>query len=231
MYICSDRNYDFPSLSQNVRSHTRRGLARCRVEKLDFGYLAHHGHALREETTQRQMGKRAFSSQEDWERFCSNARRYPDIEAWGAFVEDNLATFVVGMLVEDCFYIHLQKSASALLKYYPNNAVLFAMMKAKLACPEVRFLSHGPKAFAAKEGLRHFKTSMGFGLEPHTEGVVFNPLLKPFLMWKGDAVVGRFARIYPESLFWRRASKAIEMAKEGLSSGLEMQTSQMADDG
>ena len=107
MFVCRDRNYDFASLSQNVRSRTRRGLARCRIEQIGFEYLSTHGHTLTEETTMRQTGKKPNSSMEEWQRFCANAGRLPGFEAWGAFVEDRLATFIVAMLVEDCYYIHL----------------------------------------------------------------------------------------------------------------------------
>jgi hypothetical protein len=213
MYTCSDRNYDFPSLSQNVRSRTRRGLARCRIEQIDFEYLASHGYALTTETTLRQMGTAPSSSEADWHRFCANAGRLPDFEAWGAFVEDRLATFIVAMLVEDCYYIHLQKSASDLLKYYPNNALLFTVMKTKLACPEVRSISHGPKALAVGKGLEYYKTSMGFQLQPFTEQVVFNPLIRALLMWKGDVVINRLVRRYPDNLFWQRASRALSVAR------------------
>jgi hypothetical protein len=213
MYICSNRDYDFPALSQNVRSRTRRGLARCRIEQIDFDYLAQHGHALTTETTFRQMGTAPSATEEEWKLFCTNASRSKDFEAWGAFVEDRLATFIVAMLVEDCYYIHLQKSASDLLKYYPNNALLFTVMKTKLACPEVGYISHGPKALAVGKGLDYFKTSMGFELQPYTDHVVFNPLVKPFLMWKGDAVVDRLVQRYPDNLFWQRAARALRVAR------------------
>jgi hypothetical protein len=214
MYVCSNRNYDIQALtSQNVRSRTRRGLARCRIEQIDFTYLAQHGHALTAETTLRQMGKMPSTTEAEWHLFCENASRSPDFEAWGAFVEDRLATFIVGMLVEDCYYIHLQKSASDLLKYYPNNALLFTVMKTKLACPEVGYISHGPKALAVGKGLDYFKTSMGFEMQPYTDHVVFNPLVKPFLMWKGDAVVDRLVQRYPDNLFWQRASRALRVAR------------------
>src|SRR6266851_999657 len=222
MYVCDDRNYDFASLSQNFRSHTRRGLARCdRVAQIDFDYLARYGHALNEETTMRQMGTLPDTNEEHWHRYCAIAARTPGIEAWGAFVGDKLATFIVGMLIEDCFYIHLQKSASSLLKYYPNNALLFTVVKAKMACPEVRFLSHGVKALVASKGLAHFKEGMGFTLRPYSEQVAFNPLLKPFLMWKGDTVVRRLAQRYPDNQFWLRASRALRLATGDLHSTLE----------
>jgi len=213
MYVCSNRDYDFPALSQNVRSRIRRGLARCRIQQIDFEYLAQHGHALTAETTLRQMGTAPSATEAEWKLFCENASRSKDFEAWGAFVEDRLATFIVAMLVEDCYYIHLQKSASDLLKYYPNNALLFTVMKATLARPEVGYISHGPKALAVGKGLDYYKTSMGFELQPYTDHVVFNPLVKPLLMWKGDAVVNKLVQRYPDNLFWQRASRALRVAR------------------
>jgi hypothetical protein len=91
---------------------------------------------------------------------------------------------------------------------------MFTLMKLKLACPEVGHVSHGSRPIEASEGLHYFKQSMGFEMQSFTEHLVFNPLLKPVLSWKGDAVVNRLARRHPESLFWRRASKALRMARE-----------------
>jgi hypothetical protein len=213
MYVCANRDYDFPALSQNVRSRTRRGLARCRIEQIDFDYLSRYGYELIEETTMRQMGTAPGATEAEWHRFCAQTRLSSDFEAWGAFVGDRLATFIVGMLVEDCYYIHLQKSASDLLKYYPNNALLFTVMKTKMACPEVAYISHGPKALAVGKGLDYYKTSMGFEMQPFTDHVLFNPVVKPFLMWKGDAVVNKLVQRYPDSLFWQRASRALRVAR------------------
>ena len=137
--------------------------------------------------------------------------RWPDLEAWGAFVDGELAAFIVAMLVEDCYYIHLQKSASALLKHYSNNALLFTVMKAALARPEVGWISNGQIALAAREGLYHFKTSMGFDIHPFKEQMVFNPLIRPGLRI-GKAVTSWRTRIDPENLFWRRASRAFDLA-------------------
>jgi hypothetical protein len=211
IYVRTERNYDFASLSANARSHTRRGLARCTVEQVDFQDLAAKAYPLIKETNLRQTGNEPNRSESQWKLFCELARRWPGLEAWGAFVDGELAAFIVAMLAEDCYYIHLQKSASALLKYYSNNALLFTVMKAALARPEVGWVSNGQIALAAKEGLYHFKTSMGFAIHPFKEQVVFNPLIRPGL-WAGRAVTSRLARTNPENLFWRRASKAFDLA-------------------
>jgi hypothetical protein len=77
------------------------------------------------------------------------------------------------------------------------------------------------KAFVASKGLAHFKAGMGFTLRPYSEQLAFNPLLKPFLMWKGDAIVSRFAQRYPDNQFWLRASRALRLATGDLPSTLE----------
>jgi hypothetical protein len=48
-YICSDRKYGLASLSRNARSHTRRGLARCEVEKMGFDYFARNARTLNQQ--------------------------------------------------------------------------------------------------------------------------------------------------------------------------------------
>jgi hypothetical protein len=211
IYVCADRNYDFATLSANARSHTRRGLARCTIEQMDFKDLAVKAYPLITETNVRQTGKQPHRSESHWKSFCELAGRWPDLEAWGAFVDGELAAFIVAMLAEDCYYIHLQKSSSAQLKNYSNNALLFTVMKTALARPEVGWISNGQIALAAKEGLYHFKTSMGFGIHPFKEQVVLNPLIKPGLSI-GKAVTSWRTRIDPENLFWRRASKAFDLA-------------------
>lgn len=210
MYVCADRGYDLHSLSPSARSHTRRGLARCEVRRIEFNYLARNGYSLLEDTTFRQTGGRPPVTPARWERFCQIAARTDDIEAWGAFAENRLAASIVGMLIDDCFYIHLQKSATAMLKYYPNNALMFELTRRKLA-EGVAEVSHGQVALAASPGLDTFKRAMGFKVQPFNERIEFNPLVRRTL-WLGRGIAGRLERRYPRNLFLRRVSKSIDLA-------------------
>ena len=88
MYLCDDRDYSLDHLpSPNARSHTRRGLARCRVERLDFHFLGEHGHKIGVDTYMRQNGMPPKETAESWAAYCSMFARYPGFEAWGAFVD------------------------------------------------------------------------------------------------------------------------------------------------
>jgi len=213
LFICSDRNYDLSSLHQKARNQTRRGLENCTVEQVDFGYLAEHGHTLNEETFQRQGRDPHRITEKQWHRYCEAASQTHDFEAWGAFVKGHLAAFMVTALVEDCFNILHQSSSADYLAYYPNNALIFTVTKLKLSCPEVGYVSYGLKSLDDTGGLDHFKLRMGFELKPFKDCIVFNPLLKPFFLFGGNRVIEWMARRHPESDLWRKASRAIDIAK------------------
>ena len=61
-------------------------------------------------------------------------------------------------------------------------------------------------------GLDRFKFHMGFELKPFREGIVFNPLLKPFLLFGGRKAIDWMARKRSESDLWRKASRALRLA-------------------
>ncbi len=202
LYVCTNRAYDLSALEKKARNQTRRGLESCKVEQLDFDYLAVHGARLNEETCRRQGRYQQAVSGRAWRRYCEAAKHVPGFEAWGALVDGDLAAFMVTALVEDHFSILHQSSATDRLRYYPNNALTFEVTKLKVSCPQVACVSYGLKSPDSRtRGLEEFKSSMGFELRRVGDCVVFNPLLKPFL-WRKP--VQWMAAKYPESDFWRR---------------------------
>jgi len=211
LFICSDRNYDLPSLDKKARNQTRRGLESCTVERIDFTYLAEHGHTLNLETFLRQGRDPQTITEQQWRRYCKAASQIPGFEAWSAFVHGHLAAFMVTALVEDCFSILHQSAATDYLGYYPNNALVFTVTRLKLSCPEVGYVSYGLKSLDDTTGLDHFKLRMGFELKLFKECIVFNPLLKPFLLFGGRNVIDWMAQRHPESDLWRKASKALRL--------------------
>jgi hypothetical protein len=214
LYVCSNRDYDLSSLSQNARSRTRRGLARCRVERIDFTCIVRHGYGLALDTHLRQTGKPLGMTCKGWESYWEKAAQLSDFEAWGAFVGEKLAAFTVTCLVEECLLIYRGASSAELVKFYPNEALLFTVVKSGLASPKVGYVSSGLKPLASSEGLDYFKISMGFTPSPLNDRVVFNPLIGPLLAWPGAALASRLAKLNPRRLFWRKLSAAIRLNKD-----------------
>jgi hypothetical protein len=211
LFVCSDRGYDFHALQPRTRTATRRGLEKCRIEPVDFTYLAEHGHSLNVETFIRQGRAAQTISQRQWRRYCKAANEIPGFEAWGAFVHGDLVAFMMTALVEDCFSILHASSATEYLEYHPNNALVFTVTKLKLSSPEVGFVSYGLKSLDDTPGLNRFKLHMGFELKPFKECIVFNPLLQPFLLFGGRTVIEWMARRHPESDLWRKASRTLRL--------------------
>jgi hypothetical protein len=213
LFICSDREYDFPALLKKARNETRRGLENCSIEQVDFPYLAKHGFSLVEDTLRRQgRGQRSMTHRQ-WLSHCNAAGRIRGFEAWSAFVKGRLAAFMVTALVEDYFSILQQYSARETLAYHPNNALAFTVTKLKLSSDRIAYVSYGLKSLEPTPGVDHFKRGMGFQLRPFGESVAFNPLLTPLLSLGGDKLIRWMARKNPQSDLWRKAS-AVARARE-----------------
>lgn len=219
LFICSDRNYGLSCLQKKARNQTRRGLENCRIEQLDFAYLAEYGPALNKETFQRQGRDLQTVTSEQWRRYCYAASRIPDFEAWGAFIKGHLAAFLVAGLVEDHFSILYQSSSTKDLQYYPNNALTFAVAKLKLSCPQVACVSYGLKSLDDTIGLDQFKLKMGFKLRPLGEHVILNPFLKLFFSLGGRRIVQWMARKHPETDLWRKAAGVLRQRRGALDAG------------
>lgn len=209
LFVCADRNYGFASLEHKARNQTRRGLERCRVERIDFGFLGRAGAELNAQTFVRQGRSQQSMSETRWQRYCEAARQVPGFEAWGAFCDGQLAAFAVAALVEDHYTVLWQSSATRFLSFYPNNALILTITKQALARPDVKCVNYGLKSVDNTPGLDRFKLSMGFTLVPADDRVVLNPLVRVPLRLGGAKLLQWIARRRPESDGWRKAARVL----------------------
>jgi hypothetical protein len=212
LFVCADRNYDLSALDKKARNQTRRGLENCAIELIGFAQLAEHGYSLVRDTLQRQQRSQDNMPLERWQRYCAAAAQMTDFEAWAAVVKGRLAAFMVTALVEDCFSILYQSSATAELDCQPNNALVFTVVRRKLAAAEVSYVSYGLKSVDTTDRLDHFKQQMGFTLRPFAEHAAVNPIFRPFLSLGGKTFIRQMARRYPEKDLWRKAAQVLNIA-------------------
>lgn len=212
IFLCSEEEYDLYTLHKKARNQTRRGLEDCRIEQVEFDYLADNGHDVNVDMFSRQERAPDTITRQEWRRYCDAAGQIPGFEAWAAFVDDRLVALMVTALVEDCLNILHQSSRTEALEYYPNNALIFTVTQRKLSSPEVGVVSYGLKSLEDNPGLMRFKERMGFELKPFHEGIVFNPILRPFLRVGGRQLIDWMARRRPESDLWRKASSTVNLA-------------------
>ena len=210
--ICDNKNYNLYSLSKKARNQTRRGLESCLVREIDFSYLVKHGEGLYISTLLRQGRNVPAGLSNYWKKYCETASKIVGFQAWGAFVEGQLAAFLIGFLMDNCFNVFIQRSAQRMLRHYPNNALVYTVTKDVLSREEINEISFGLEPLQLElEGLDHFKVSMGFKKCEIKQRVLFRPPLHGIVVRTGSIIL-RLAEKNSEKEFWRKLGGAVTFA-------------------
>jgi hypothetical protein len=213
MIVCSDKNYDITSVdAKYARRQTRRGLENFEIRQLDFMELACQNN-INIDTLIRQGRKPGIWTDKRWKRYCMSANGLSGLEAWGAFYGSNLAAFMVAYQMDDYFEILHHSSATEYLHLYPNNALVFFVTKLKLSSMEINHVSYGPQSLDAPDSLETFKYRMGFQQLPMKQGIVFHPLVKPFINNITYKFIQRIS-VTSTSDFWRKLEGIFRFYRE-----------------
>lgn len=200
--VMRDRGYDLDRLSANTRSKVRRGLARCQVERLTPAFVQAHGREINDDTLRRTRMQERYP----WDVYWDAAAQSDCVEVWGAKIEGALAAYLVAVRADRGCELLIARSHSETLKYYPNNALLFTVVRDMLARPDVDEVFFGVESLdAAAEGTELFKLSMGFAKSPIRQRIVLHPLLRPAL--RNSLVVRALAAMAqrrPDNELWRK---------------------------
>ncbi len=195
--VCSDKKYDYGSLPQKGRNRTRRGMENCSVRRLDFKELEPVGAlALNRDTLLRQGRRVPTNCDSYWRSYYAAAGSSGFMEAWGAFVGENLAAYLIACQIEDCMNIFILRSDSKYLKANPNNALFFVFTGDAIARREIKEVSTGLESpQSGISDLDRFKVRMGYEKIPIGQRIEFNPLLRSIvrsrLAWKLQNIAGR----------------------------------------
>jgi hypothetical protein len=217
---CDDAGYGLETLSSNNRSKVRRGLKRCRVEPTPMAVIAEHGKRAHEDTVGRQ-GRDGVLGGERWGRFFDVAGRTEGFEGWAAWIDDQLAAFLITVSFPDSVEFLLARSRSDLLGAYPNNALVFTVTEEMLARRRVGLITYGLESLEPVGPLDQFKFGMGFSRRPLRQRIVFHPLLRaPLGVPAIRSALLRFADSRGDSgVFWRKAAGLLRFADETTPTG------------
>ena len=190
--VCDSKDYDFPLLRSRTRTQVRRGLEVCRVERIEFSQLQKLAMPLNTDTLIRQGRKVPSTLQSYWTRYYQQAAVTQGAEAWAAFVGTDLAAYLISFMIDDVANLLIVRSSSQYLESYPNNALLFQFLSARLRDSDVRMVSYGYESIQSDLGsLDQFKLGMGFRKEPVGQRIEFAPWLGPFINRFTDSVTRR----------------------------------------
>ena len=167
--------YDWNDLSSKVRNRTRFGLKNCLIRRMDLDELSLKAEPAFRDTMVRHGQKKPTTL--GLSSAIENGSAY---EIWGAFFQDKLVSYMVVLKTESWAHIIIQRSMTDHLKYYPNNALTFTLVKDLLSRQDIEFVNYGADFFNQKSSLDNFKESMGFEKDPIRYCIALSGTLRKF---------------------------------------------------
>lgn len=161
--------YSLVALEKKARNETRRGLEQCEVHPISFSKLIELGWNAHSDTFNRH-GEQTKSL-----GFDVSLDSIPAYKAWGAFVGNELAAYLVVLLVDNFAHIIIERSVTSLLNHRPNNALVFRAVSELLSSGDIDVVSYGWDSLVYNSGLEQFKLGMGFIKEPVNQQIIVNP--------------------------------------------------------
>lgn len=174
-----------------IRRHVtkRQGLENCTYGPEDAREIATEGIELHAQTLQRQGRKISDGYEVHWRKYFDAVSRCPSATVWAARYQGILASFLISFRIGSVENICIVRSREELLKFRPNNAMLFTFLQQTLSRAETTEVCIGLQSLqSAMTSLDLFKRRMGFEQQPIGQRI---ELRVPF----GFAVPRRLAQL------------------------------------
>ena len=205
LYLCADDQYSLGMRAPAMRRNVRRAVRELTIRPVSSAEVLANGMTAFCDTRRRTglddgtvIGfRRTFAFEAHSE--CAG-RAY-----LGAWRDGHLAAFLTILHVDDwvelgCF------SMDAMLRYRPNDALLYAALSHYLTEQRCRVVSFGVSSIQASTnaaGLHRFKLKIGFDARPVHRAFVLHPSIRPFAtratMTAVHWAVNRMLRVRPRN--------------------------------
>jgi hypothetical protein len=182
-YVCTDHAYALEKLPPAMRRNVHRGLRELTIAPLTSEQLLAHGGQAFCDTMQR-FGQGGSEKAEEFRQHYTDLAQYPEYVYLGAWKDNQLASFLCIIEVDDWVYCKELFSMDALLPYKPNDTVYYRALYHYLVERKCRLVSSGISVIPVESnsaGLHRFKTKVGFEAQPVHRVYVAHPLLRPFV--------------------------------------------------
>lgn len=211
-YVCDDPQYGLETLDAKARNKVRQGLKNCDVRPMAFDELKVKGCSINRSVFERQQrtGPPFLRDQNCWERYLSRCEQTPDVEAYGAFVGEELCAYMLIVRVDDYAYTYHPFAAVSRLPLRPMNALIFSVTQHVLRRPSIRRISYGLESLVAMPALEEFKAGMGYRAVPIGRRIILNPLARPLVSTQATAIARGIQRHVANGAFLEKYLMFVE---------------------
>lgn len=214
-YLVRDQNYSMNNLSTNCRRNVQKGLNSCQIRPMNFDELYHLGMPLNLDTLSRQgRSEQLFSNDNQWKRLCRAGKELDQIEAWGAFIQNELGSYIITTRLGPVVSVLFSHSRTSLLTSRPSPALYFSMIQTLMRTPGVEAVYNGAEWLTTSMGLDRFKQGMGFIAEPVVLVTQLRPLANRILLSRGvRRTISSLGPLLLKQNFHQRIEAVLDMAE------------------
>jgi hypothetical protein len=212
--VNTNHDYDLTYQHQKARNQTRRGLENCKVEEIDFDYLAKNGLVLNQETANRQERESQYADLDYWNKYCRAAKDTAGVSAWGSFVEGRLAAFLIAIEADNWVEWVVNHSSTKLLKKYPNNALTFLVAQHFLKEKKCVGICYGLGSLEVTPYLDRFKERMGWTLKPIKQRLIFSKKFELAFSFAQEPSLKLLNMAFPKNYTVRKLTNMIRLYRQ-----------------
>jgi hypothetical protein len=208
-------SYDMDTLDRRSRQNVRNGLSRCEVRHIPVSELAEKGWELEDDTASRQ-GRDNRISRERWQRRYLAAAELPGFEAWGAFIDDQLAASMLAFEMGDCYELISQQCKQDCLNTRANNALIFTVTQSVCKRASIRSIFYTIQSLDAPPSVDEFKFRMGYRPLLLKQRVVFSSFARYFATPAAYRIISKLRQKYPSNPFYSKTEGVLRFYLNGL---------------
>jgi hypothetical protein len=215
LYVIRPEGYDLQAISRKQRNHVTHGMEACAFRELDGEELRVLGMPLNQDTLLRQSREdAAFLDPARWQRFVQAVSHCPGMAIHGAFVDGQLATYLISCREGPWLHLIHKMSSTAFREHHPDHALDYSIIRDAASDPGIRFIANGATSILPNIGLDRYKRQMGYQVEAHNLSIHFHPLLATMLNNKTAVAVAKRAQtLFPHSGRLAYGAKVMEGAR------------------
>ncbi|SEM42692.1 hypothetical protein SAMN04489760_1159 [Syntrophus gentianae] len=212
--INTSPDYDLSHLRSKARNLTRRGLENNKVEQVDFEYLIDKGLPLNEDTARRQGRESQYTDPNYWRKYCLAAKATNGVSAFGAFVQGQLSAFLVAIECGDWVEWVVNHSSTGLQNKRSNNALVFCAAQHFFQEKKRKGICYGLGSLEQSDSLDHYKSTMGWQLEPVKQRLIFSRNLHYIFSNINEPCLKILGKLFPKSYTIRKTSAMIRLYRQ-----------------
>ena len=214
-YFVRDHNYSVKNLNKNCQRNVLKGLNSCQVRPMSFDELYRLGMPLNLDTLSRHgRADKLFSNVDHWKRLCRAGEELEQVEAWGAFAQGELGSYIITTQQGPVVSVLYSHSRTRLLASHTSPALYFFMIQTLMQRPGIEAVYNGAEWLTTSRGLDRFKQGMGFIAEPVVFVTRLRPLVNQVLLNRGMRyAIASLGPLLLKNEFHLRVETVLDMAK------------------